>query len=173
MKTLKCAGKGRTAATLFLILSFVTGGTAYLLRSDERSSAKGAVSGQPPDGPGQAGPSYPPYPAVVGPIPKPIPLIARARVGDAAAVRALLHRGADLEARDEYGASALMRAAQVGSSETVRLLLQCGADVAARDREGKPRSSGRCGTGAMRKWPHCSFGLGLMRMPVPWRAGPP
>src|SRR5450759_4165705 len=50
------------------------------------------------------------------------------RNGDLAAVRALLAHGADVNARDAKGATALMYAAIYGDVEFVNLLLDKGAD---------------------------------------------
>jgi hypothetical protein len=62
--------------------------------------------------------------------------LAAAKKGDTAQVEALLKAGADLEARDKNGRTALMLAAQYGHTETVRLLLAKGADAGARDQRG-------------------------------------
>jgi len=51
-------------------------------------------------------------------------------------VRVLLDSGADLEARDENGETALIRAASYGQTDIFRLLLQRGANLNARDRNG-------------------------------------
>lgn len=47
----------------------------------------------------------------------------------------LLESGADIEARDRFGQTALMRAVHIGSAETVRLLLDYGANIYAEDKE--------------------------------------
>ena len=54
--------------------------------------------------------------------------------GDAAVIRDLLARGADPDARDRHGQTALMRAARQGHAELVRALIEAGAalDVAAK-----------------------------------------
>lgn len=64
------------------------------------------------------------------------PLMLAAFRGDAAAVRALLERGADVNARDKDGDTALMFAAYKGHTEIVSLLLERGANVYARARNG-------------------------------------
>ena len=64
------------------------------------------------------------------------PLIIAAREGKDEAVRDLLHRGADLEARSNKGKTALHYAAANGHAEVIKILLQQGADVDARDRDG-------------------------------------
>jgi len=46
---------------------------------------------------------------------------------------ALMAAGADPEARDDRGLTALHRAARNGRAEVVRVLVELGADVAARD----------------------------------------
>src|SRR3712207_2495053 len=56
-----------------------------------------------------------------------------ARSGDAAAVRALLERGADVNARFRYGQTALFKAAERGHVEVVKLLLERGADPNVKD----------------------------------------
>src|SRR5437588_6754931 len=60
-------------------------------------------------------------------------LLAAAGKGDAAAVKALLAKGADVNARNAYGATALSFAADKGHLEVVKLLLQHKADVNAKD----------------------------------------
>ncbi|MGD0300505.1 MAG: ankyrin repeat domain-containing protein [Bryobacteraceae bacterium] len=55
-------------------------------------------------------------------------LLAEIRKGDIAAVRSLLAHGADVNARDAKGATALMYAAIYGDVEFVNLLLDKGAD---------------------------------------------
>jgi outer membrane protein assembly factor BamB len=56
-----------------------------------------------------------------------------ARKGDAAAVRTLLDKGVDVNAKTSYGATALSFAADKGHLEVVRLLLKHKADVNAKD----------------------------------------
>ena len=60
-------------------------------------------------------------------------LFTAARKGDAAAVKSLLDRGADVNAKFRYGATALSYASDKGHVEVVRLLLERGADVNVRD----------------------------------------
>ena len=60
-------------------------------------------------------------------------LIAAARKSDLAAVKALLDKGADVNAKNRYGATALSYAAERGSVEVVKLLLERGADVNVKD----------------------------------------
>ncbi len=55
------------------------------------------------------------------------------RAGDAAQVRALLDRGADVNAKFRYGATALFKAAEKGDLAVVKLLLERGADVNVKD----------------------------------------
>ena len=64
------------------------------------------------------------------------PLIEAVRAGDTAAVRALLDRGADVDARAADGATALHWAAYADDLAITGLLLDAGADVAARNRAG-------------------------------------
>jgi len=49
--------------------------------------------------------------------------------GDIDAVRDLLHRGADVDARDRYGQTGLMRAAHAGHRDVVETLIEHGADL--------------------------------------------
>ena len=55
-----------------------------------------------------------------------------ARKGDAAAVTALLDKGADVNAKFRYGTTALFKAAERGNTEVVKVLLARGADVTSR-----------------------------------------
>ncbi len=56
-----------------------------------------------------------------------------ARSGDAANVTALLDRGADVNAKFRYGATALFKAAERGHTEVVKVLLARGADATIKD----------------------------------------
>lgn len=49
--------------------------------------------------------------------------------GDVAALREILDRGGDVNARDHHGQTALMRAAHAGQRELTELLLSHGADA--------------------------------------------
>jgi Ankyrin repeats (3 copies) len=60
-------------------------------------------------------------------------LFAAARKGDVAAVKALLDKGADVNAKTNYGATALSYACDKGHVEVVRLLIERGADVNVKD----------------------------------------
>ena len=60
-------------------------------------------------------------------------LYEAARKGDAAEVKALLDKGADVNAKFRYGATALFKAAERGHTEVVRLLIERGADVTVKD----------------------------------------
>jgi hypothetical protein len=64
-------------------------------------------------------------------------LLAAARNGDTARVRALLGAGASPEAKDKNGQTPLMLAAGNGYAETVRALLEKGANPSARDKTGR------------------------------------
>ena len=55
---------------------------------------------------------------------------------DAQAVKDLLDAGADLEARDSLGCTALHNAASDGTAETVNAIINAGADIEARDKDG-------------------------------------
>ncbi len=55
------------------------------------------------------------------------------RRGDLAAVTTLLDKGADVNAKFRYGATALFKAAERGHTEIVKLLLARGADVTVKD----------------------------------------
>jgi ankyrin repeat protein len=54
---------------------------------------------------------------------------AAARAGNRAELEALLQAGADPNARDRYGQTALMLAAHAGHGEAVRALIAAGADL--------------------------------------------
>ena len=62
--------------------------------------------------------------------------LAAAKKGDTNRVEALLKAGAELEAKDQDGHTALMLAAQYGRADTVRLLLANGAHADVRDTRG-------------------------------------
>ncbi len=64
---------------------------------------------------------------------EPPPLIKAVSKGDTPTTRALLAKGADVQARDAKGRTALMYAAENGDPTTVQALLTNGADVNARD----------------------------------------
>jgi hypothetical protein len=55
------------------------------------------------------------------------------RKGDAAAVTALLDKGADVNAKFRYGMTALFKAAERGHLEVVKILLARGVDVTVKD----------------------------------------
>jgi ankyrin repeat protein len=60
-------------------------------------------------------------------------LVAAAGKGDTATVQSLLQQGANIEARDNYGETALMEAAGRGHTDTAILLLDKGANIEAKD----------------------------------------
>lgn len=55
------------------------------------------------------------------------------RKGDAAAVTALLDKGADVNAKFRYGTTALFKAAERGNAEVTKVLLDRGAEVNVKD----------------------------------------
>jgi ankyrin repeat protein len=59
--------------------------------------------------------------------------LAAARKGDAAAVKAFLDKGIDVNTKTRYGATALSYACDKGHTEVVRLLLERGADPDVKD----------------------------------------
>jgi Ankyrin repeats (3 copies) len=61
-------------------------------------------------------------------------LLAATRKSDVAAVKALLAKGADVNAKTEYGATPLFFACDRGNVEVVKILLEHGADVNVRDK---------------------------------------
>ena len=63
-------------------------------------------------------------------------LLTAARQGDTNQVKALLDKGADVNAKDKYGDTALMGAAEAGNTDVVRVLLDKGADVNAKSKDG-------------------------------------
>src|ERR1044072_9164034 len=60
-------------------------------------------------------------------------LYEAARKGDVAEVKAVLDKGADVNAKFRYGATALFKAAERGHTEVVKLLIERGADVTVKD----------------------------------------
>src|SRR5687767_7814915 len=60
-------------------------------------------------------------------------LYEAARKGDPAEVKAVLDKGADVNAKFRYGATALFKAAERGHTEVVKLLIERGADVTVKD----------------------------------------
>jgi Ankyrin repeats (3 copies) len=60
-------------------------------------------------------------------------LIAAAKKGDIEAVKSLIAKGANVNARTNYGATALHFAADRGHLEVIKALVEAGADVNARD----------------------------------------
>ena len=64
-------------------------------------------------------------------------LIRSAKDGDIEKVKQLIVQGADVNAKDVSGKTALLWAAWYGHTEVVKLLIQAGADVNAKDDEGR------------------------------------
>ena len=60
-------------------------------------------------------------------------LYEAARKGDPVEVKAVLDKGADVNAKFRYGATALFKAAERGHTEVVKLLIERGADVNVKD----------------------------------------
>ena len=60
-------------------------------------------------------------------------LFEAVRKGDAAGVTAALDKGADVNAKFRYGATALFKAAERGNAEVAKILLDRGADVTVKD----------------------------------------
>src|SRR5262249_18977412 len=60
-------------------------------------------------------------------------LLAAAKKGDVAAVKALIANGADVNAKTAYGVTPLLHAASQGHTEVVKLLLEHKADANAKD----------------------------------------
>ena len=60
-------------------------------------------------------------------------LFEAVRKGDATAVTTALDRGADVNAKFRYGATALFKAAERGNAEVVKVLIDRGADVKVKD----------------------------------------
>jgi hypothetical protein len=60
-------------------------------------------------------------------------LFEAVRKGDAAAVTAVLDKGAEVNAKFRYGQTALFKAAERGHTEVVKVLLARGADVSVKD----------------------------------------
>lgn len=63
-------------------------------------------------------------------------LIKAAEDADIEKVKQLIEQGADVDAKNEYGWTALMAAAWWGNTEIVKLLIQAGADVNAENIDG-------------------------------------
>jgi ankyrin repeat protein len=71
------------------------------------------------------------FPAEFAPVQTELPLVLAARDGHIDTVKALLDKGADVNAKADKGFTALQAAAASGHTEIVRLLLARGADVNA------------------------------------------
>ena len=80
-----------------------------------------------------AAPQPPPKPAAPPATPMSEDLWAAARAGDVARITAALDKGADVNTKTRYGATALTFAADKGHLDAVKLLLSRGADVNAQD----------------------------------------
>jgi uncharacterized protein len=65
-----------------------------------------------------------------------VDLIEAAAKGEITRVKNLLAKGADVNAREQQGRTALMEAAAKGQTASVEVLLAKGADIHARDQDG-------------------------------------
>jgi len=65
------------------------------------------------------------------------PLLEASRRGHSEVALALIEAGADVNARDAYGVTAMMFAAICGSTEVIDRLTEAGADVNAQDLDGR------------------------------------
>lgn len=65
-----------------------------------------------------------------------VKLLAAARRGDLNTVRILLNKGANVNARDRHGETALIWASAIGNIKLVKLLINKGANVTIFDKEG-------------------------------------
>jgi len=86
-------------------------------------------------------------------------LIEAARVGDTVKVKQLLKQGADVNAKDKDGWTALIEAAAKGHTDTVKALIDAGADVNAKDKYGETAlmnaatgGRGRYDTSTLSEW---------------------
>ena len=59
------------------------------------------------------------------------------RGDDLEIVKYLLENGADINAKDNYGTTALMKASSNGQLEIVQFLIENGADINIKNNEGK------------------------------------
>lgn len=65
-----------------------------------------------------------------------IPLINAVRAGNAKQVKKLIKSGADVNAKDDEGKTALMWASMYGHNDMIKFLIKNGADVNAKDNNG-------------------------------------
>jgi peptidoglycan/LPS O-acetylase OafA/YrhL len=93
------------------------------------------------------------------------PIAWAALAGDAESVRILLDHGADLNARNRDGSTALHSAAFLGRTDVVQLLLERGADPNARSDDGE-----RPLEGTKVDWGATQFIAGLLHVPLEDRA---
>lgn len=81
----------------------------------------------------QQTPPPPPQPPTTASNPLNEQLWEATRKGDAATVRSLIAKGADVNARWRYNQTPLFKASERGHTEVVKILLEAGADVSVRD----------------------------------------
>ncbi len=75
-------------------------------------------------------------------------LLNASGIGDLDGVRLALEKGADVNAKDSLGRTALMLACQQGFLDVARALVEAGADVNARDAHGRTPLMYACGGGS-------------------------
>lgn len=75
-------------------------------------------------------------------------LLNASGIGDLDGVRLALEKGADVNAKDSLGRTALMLACQQGLLDVARALVEAGADVNARDAHGRTPLMYACGGGS-------------------------
>lgn len=117
-------------ATATVVTAAIGAGCSQGPTADVASESSAAVASRPAPSPPVT--STPPPTTPVDPA-----IHARLRraavADDAAAVRDLLARGADIESRDEMSRTPLIGATKNGATDAARVLIDAGADVNAKD----------------------------------------